>query len=136
MSSKAVRAKQGGQVGVNGQRYEGGQFLPSDPLADKGITVRRPNADVAPAVRSAKPLPENFDALILELAEALAGSGTPAMHSPGGHFFNVSWLDRNDVAQTLTERSRAAIRASRLLRWCDQNLVNEEAKRVIRERDE
>lgn len=31
-----MRAKKGGQVGINGERYEGGQFLPSSPETVKG----------------------------------------------------------------------------------------------------
>jgi len=31
-----MRAKKGGEIGVNGEHYEGGQFLPSSPETVKG----------------------------------------------------------------------------------------------------
>jgi hypothetical protein len=31
-----TRAKQGGEIGINGENYQGGQFLPSSPFTIKG----------------------------------------------------------------------------------------------------
>jgi len=56
------QAKKGGQVGLNGEFYTGGQFLPSSERTEKGLlgtqtkTAKKPfMQEVAPFLREVKP---------------------------------------------------------------------------------
>ena len=52
------RAKAGGEIGVNGERYEGGQFLPSTTLPKQAPTSRKAGTgkrEIAPYVWEVAP---------------------------------------------------------------------------------
>lgn len=60
--AKAHRARKGGETGINGSRYEGGQFLPGSEHTEKGKqkSTRRPatgKQEVSPYVWELPPEP-------------------------------------------------------------------------------
>jgi len=66
-----VRARKGGETGLNGERYKGGQYLPSSADTEKGRrSVRRPGAGpaevlIAPGLRAVAP--EGFRAIFSKI---------------------------------------------------------------------